>query len=373
MVDWRRLFRRLGVVLNLRDPPNLPPYGWSYFDHLVAMYVALNVPEKRADAVIEKSHDTPDDLKWGDVFLLESVVLTLQPDDAVCRSAWIIRERLRETAAASIYDKYVESGIPKEADTPAKITLLRADLTRILDVLHWHYALIPIRERIRRSLTFSCILWVIAYTSILGGVLVWCQVHNRNFLALVACVLYFGLLGGFVSSQRRMESIPPDTDPLLSVFGLDNAGYYLFLSPLLGAIFALVLTMMFMGGILKGTIFPQFVMTHPRGNLSFFHQAGETLPTTNEQYAMLFVWCFLAGFAERLVPDSLDRLGSRLTGSKQASPTPSSPAVVPPPPNRPPGGDDDDGSGSKQGVSSETIKNALHSGELPPPIEGDHD
>jgi hypothetical protein len=41
MIDWRKLARRLGVALNLRDPPNVPPYGWSYFDHLVALRALL--------------------------------------------------------------------------------------------------------------------------------------------------------------------------------------------------------------------------------------------------------------------------------------------------------------------------------------------
>ena len=68
MVDWRRLARRLGVVFKLRDPPNIPPHGWSYFDHLVAVYVTLNTSDPRADAVIKKSHERADDLTWGRYF-----------------------------------------------------------------------------------------------------------------------------------------------------------------------------------------------------------------------------------------------------------------------------------------------------------------
>src|SRR5581483_5662887 len=49
MIDWRRFARKLGVALNLREPPNVPPYGWSYFDHLVSLYVTLNTSDGRAD------------------------------------------------------------------------------------------------------------------------------------------------------------------------------------------------------------------------------------------------------------------------------------------------------------------------------------
>ena len=321
MINWRRIFRRLGIALSLREPPNLPPYGWSYFDHIVAVYVTLNTADKRADAVIEKSRERPDDLTWGDVFLLENVIFSLQPAQIVERNAWIIRERFREVASPSLYDKYCSSGFPIEADTPDKLILLRADLTRVLDVLHWHYALIPMREKIRKALTVDCIVMVVIYTMAAGAALYWFYLHTMTFEAMLTCVLFWGIIGGFVSSQRRMQSIPSDGDPLVSVFGLENAGYYLWLSPLLGAIFAVIISMMFMGGFLTGSLLPEF--SHPEGpSAGFFRDIIQTLPKDGVNYAKLFLWAFLAGFAERLVPDSLDRLSSKLTVSDSSGKAP---------------------------------------------------
>jgi len=364
VVDSRKLFRRLGVALNLRDPPNVPPYGWSYFDHLVALYVTLNSADVRADAVIKKSTDRPDDLTWGDVFLLESIIFFLQPPDVIDRSAWILRERLREIASASVYDKYAASNFPTDLSTPANLSLFKADLTRVLDVLHWYYSLIQIRERLRKSLTVNCIAMVMLYAFFLAGILVWCRLHDANFMAMLSCVLYAGIVGGFVSSQRRMQNIPSEGDPLISVFGLDNAGYYLWLSPLLGAIFAVILALMFIAGLLKGSVFPDFYVssagtTH---GLSFFHFTWNTLPKNSEEYAKLLVWAFLAGFAERLVPDSLDQLASKVapsnkppaaTASPRARNGPEEPVEKPRPPE------------PKSAIMPETIQDVMHTGEAP--------
>jgi len=376
MIDWHRSFRRIGVALNLRDPPNVPPYGWSYLDHLVAVYVTLNAADPRADAVIEKSRRHPDEIKWGDIFLLENVILSLQPPEVLERNAWIVRERLREIASSTIYDKYVQSGIPRDTDTPEKLSLLRADMSRIQDVLHWHYALIPIREHIRKSLTSDCIVMVLCYTAAVWYALVRLHRHDHSFLAMAICVVYFGIIGGFVSSQRRMQSIPTDTDPLVSIFGLDNARYYLWLSPLLGGIFACILTLMFIAGVLQGTVFPDFhVPSRVFGRSLFNIFAYQALPNGTESWAKLFVWAFLAGFAERLVPDSLDRLSSKLISNKVQTvaipsgsvPSASSSPIVPAvkkqnQPTQPPGE-----------VSKETMDDALYSGEEPPSDNDDPD
>jgi hypothetical protein len=361
MISLRRFWRRMGVALNLRDPPNVPPYGWSYFDHLVAVYVTLNSADARADKVIAKSTDRPDDLTWGDIFLLENVLLSLQPPEVLSRTTWIMRERFREIACPTVYDKYTASSPPAEWDSPAKLALLKADLTRILDVLHWHYALIPMRERMRKSLTKWCIFYVIFYTAALGSLLYRFHHSGYDFAAMMACVVYWGIIGGFVSSQRRMESIPSDGDPLISVFGLDSADYYLWLSPLLGAIFAVILTLMFIAGILKGALFPDFSIIKVDHGLSYFEFAWKTLPKSGEEYAKLFVWSFLAGFAERLVPDSLDRLGSKLEPETRSA-NPKS-ASEPKPSLQQTGSG---GQQAKPKISSETLENVMHTGQEAP-------
>jgi hypothetical protein len=370
MAVWRRLARRLGVALNLRDPPNVPPYGWSYFDHLVAVYVTLNCADERADTVIKKSRERAEDLTWGDVFLLENIVFSLQPPDVVDRNAWIIRERFREISCPSVYEKYTNSHPPVDSDTPEKLALLKADMTRVLDILHWYYSLIPIRERIRKSLTISCLLLVLLYTFLLGGILYWCNSYHASFVATMICVVYCGTIGGFVSSQRRMQSIPTEGDPLISVFGLDNAGYYLWLSPLLGAIFAVLLALMFIGGILKGTIFPEFVSSTGKAGLPFFDFTWNTLPKISDDYGKLFVWTFIAGFAERLVPDSIDRLTSKFGESAQ----PTAPKLPPKTMSVPVPAGGMQGQGQKGSITTETLQDVMHSGEIPPdPSKGDHD
>jgi hypothetical protein len=83
----------------------------------------------------------------------------------------------------------------------------------------------------------------------------------------------------------------------------------MWLSPMLGAIFAVILALLFAGGALKGGIFPELgtpasVLNLPEflKNLSFAKPADCPL---------LLVRSFVAGFAERFVPDNLDKMIAR--------------------------------------------------------------
>jgi hypothetical protein len=336
---FTNLWKRNGLQ-TFRQPKKVPHYAWSYFDHIVAVYRNIGKSCADADEIIRNATERPESLHWGNIFHLESIVLSLQPDDILQRNIWVLRERFREISGPTVYNAYLASNPPTESETPEKLSLLKADLTRLLDVLHWYYALIPDRERLRKSLTKSCAHRIICYTLILIAILLTCALHAHRpiistpphfhtSIAIAACVVYWGIVGGFVSSQRRMQSIPSDGDPLISVLGLDDAGYYLWLSPLLGAVFAVILAWMFMGGIVQGTLFPNFE-TGPAGATWFSNLfSWEPLKGPSE-YAKLFVWSFLAGFAERLVPDNLDRLASRLDITQQKSaPAPTTPPASP--------------------------------------------
>ncbi len=164
-----------------------------------------------------------------------------------------------------------------------------------------------------------------------------------------------------------MQRIPNDGDPLITVFELDSAGYYLWLSPLLGATFAIVLFLMFVAGILEGSIFPTFYSpsTHHRAGLTFFTFTWSTLPISGADYARLFVWSFLAGFAERLVPDNLDRLSSKLgvPDRRKGPPIPpvgSNGNSLPSPHD----------SAAEQ-ISPDVLQKVMHTGEEPPAANTD--
>jgi hypothetical protein len=65
---------------------------------------------------------------------------------------------------------------------------------------------------------------------------------------------------------------------------------------------------------LTGSVFPNIVWTDPTGagwkggSMPFNDFAIGLGPADSTEYAKAIVWAFIAGFAERLVPDTLDRI-----------------------------------------------------------------
>jgi hypothetical protein len=70
----------------------------------------------------------------------------------------------------------------------------------------------------------------------------------------------------------------------------------------------------FIGDLLEGALFPE-VNFEKGGRLSIVEFLQTAGPSGGIEYAKLMVWSFLAGFAERLVPDTL----SRFVAKKESS------------------------------------------------------
>jgi hypothetical protein len=69
-------------------------------------------------------------------------------------------------------------------------------------------------------------------------------------------VLVSGAMGGFVSALQRIQSSPTEGDSIYNLAMLYHGSYAVFVAPLTGAVFAILLYMMFTGKILEGRFFP---------------------------------------------------------------------------------------------------------------------
>jgi hypothetical protein len=144
-----------------------------------------------------------------------------------------------------------------------------------------------------------------ALSSVLIGYMFWAS--SRHDSSLVVLVFLTGGFGGMLSAYRRFRLISPSQAPAEPVQALPMDAY---LSPLLGAMFGVILYLVMMTGMVQGDFFPRFRGMDQQydGLFSLFNGAG---PAENKDAIKTVFWAFLAGFSERFVPDLLGRVGPR--------------------------------------------------------------
>jgi hypothetical protein len=118
-----------------------------------------------------------------------------------------------------------------------------------------------------------------------------------------------GIIGGFVSIQQRIRKVSDEELTLLC-----RSWFQILLVPIFGGVFALVLYALFLSGIVRGDLFPQFNMPKPPTSgpddqfmLNLF---TKTYPETGQDLGKFLFWSFVAGFSERLVPQIISKVAS---------------------------------------------------------------
>jgi hypothetical protein len=343
-----QLFRKSKNVQQSKNRFLLEETDRKLLEFLIAEFetTTLDLPDdpqvKSGKAIIADYKKDPYNLiKKSDIYKLETLILNLQPTERLAQRAQTLRVRYSEMAGAKLTEAYrpAPNPTPDKPDDPVARKLLLADLQQLLYFIHWNYFFTPIRERLRHSIVKQAAM-LMAFVTIVWAVTIYWLDQPPNaptysthaFITLALTVVYAGMMGGFISSQRRMQMVPTDGDALSNFNTLENGRYFLWFAPLTGAVFSVVLMILFMSGLVKGGLFPEFADT------------GLMPKVAPKDYALLFFWSFIAGFAEQFVPDALNHFISRGQEAIKTAP--------PPKPANPNDGD------AAKAIKQETIDNA---------------
>lgn len=316
----------LGSAVTRRILPDfgtIPTYARNYLRVLVAEYDGLpKVSGFVEPRDVSTFRTQPDDRlwTWADLVVIENGILNATQDGDLRATTVRWRERYRDVVGDTRFAFYMQSG-PPDPKT-AQPTDLRADIRALAARIHYLLATVAARETMRNrlSLLLGVVMIAVAFIAF-GTAVVWqhglpsldvdCLLgkHGCKLLQPSQFVAIAGLFGGFVSVQQRLQS-GGYVDPFFKRIEMSSGwASVVLIAPLMGSIFAIVLFEIFMSGAISGEAFPHFVPDHlSDSTFRGFMEGG--MPSSAQEWAKLGVWGFVAGFAERLVPDTLTRLSN---------------------------------------------------------------
>ncbi len=305
-----------------------PPFFAPYFGELKSIYrlSAARLTEPPPAVVQELLSVADSEATWSELCALEKAYAEILPEPDVCAHLATARDRFRQIAGDRAYASYIS--MTSAANAPSGGAAQRAELLALIDRLNYLYTATPGKERIRNRLSFwLSVVTILAVAAIAAQLRATLRVHDvtAGSHTLLVAVLA-GVLGGFVSVQQRLQAAT-DVDPLFKRLQM-SSGFWniIIVAPVFGGIFAAVLYAIFAAGAVTGTAFPVIYSGQnpaagqglaPIMNLeTFLRQTG---PASGADLAKLIVWSFIAGFAERFVPDVLSRLATSDTGQTKTA------------------------------------------------------
>ncbi len=142
--------------------------------------------------------------------------------------------------------------------------------------------------------------------------LIICYAYGKLSPPLLVLVMLAGMLGAFFSALTRLYDVDQASIALITPTIQQLGGRYLMMyslvPPVIGAIAAVVLYLVFIGKLLEGALFPSISCEPNQVCTTLMDIMNFYVPSKPEDYGKVLVWSFVSGFSERLVPDVMQGL-----------------------------------------------------------------
>jgi hypothetical protein len=265
---------------------------------------------------------------WSDAYQIEQLLVDLFDE----RSLEVeLQSRLLE--AESNLRPALAAHYVKQAGTVKMPGERRALLGRLVNDLQWRYTVDEVKRTYSKEITkLTGLIFIVAIgmfaVAILGAALFW-EILTRTHEATP--LLLAGLAGGWGAGFSMLASLKSRLDAAeLNDLKLMKSRWILWSRPLIGVGAACILYFFLVSGLLGGAAFPDLrrdsLSTHgPAATPWGGETMGENRPASGAAaatgaapiesprsgLALLVVWCFIAGFSERLVPALLAKTEGR--------------------------------------------------------------
>lgn len=276
----------------------------------------------------DASHQT-----WSDAYQVEQLLVHHFSVPLVDRE---LERRVLE--ARTVLRPEIADYYTKEAEVASTVEDKRALLLRLVNDLQWRYTVNEVKRDYSKEITSTVSrFFIYALVLILAGVILMALLAywrpassgDRGWIApasWIAVVLMAGAAGGWgamfsvmIGLRNRLHESSLDDLKLARRSSAQAT------RPLIGVGAALVLFFFLQSQLLGGEAFPEI---------------PDDVAPTGKNLAMLLVWCFVAGFSEKLVPSLLARTEQQGSDAVPVTPGNPRPPVSPPeerrPPNEPP-------------------------------------
>jgi len=205
------------------------------------------------------------------------------------------------------------------------VAVVRNELDFMLYSLARGYINTPLRETARQN------IWIYAFwMGLLQYFVLFLLIQFYDLFATIDIpisslfVPFLGSIGACFAIKQKVEAMPETVDKYRNVLLLNSSLMGILFGLFRGAVAAVLLNMVLVSQFIQGEIFPEFQKSSDASPSGLNEAFGFLLHLDQykaSEIAKILIWSLVAGYSERLIPDTIKKLSDSQSNSMQLATT----------------------------------------------------